>query len=66
MPATSEKQRKAAGVALAYKRGTLTTPLGGAAKQMAKMPTESLRDFARKPKKGGHHSVPLRAHKREA
>jgi hypothetical protein len=63
MPATSEAQRKAAGMALAYKRGQLTKPPGGAVKQMAKMSTESLRDFARKPKKE-HHKTPMRYHKR--
>lgn len=52
MPATSEKQRRAAGVALAAKRGKI--PLGklkGAAKGMSQMNEQQLSEFAAKPKK---------------
>lgn len=53
MPATSEKQRRAAGAALAAKRGKGGKKKGGASAKMAESMTESqLRDFARKPKKG--------------
>ena len=50
MPAESEKQRKAAGVALAARRGEVPmSKLKGPAKQMAKsMTIKELRDFARK------------------
>jgi len=53
MPAASEKQRKAAGLALAAKRGEVAvSSLGGVARQMYdSMSEEQLRDFARKPKK---------------
>ena len=52
MPAKSEAQRKAAGAALAAKRGkSPPKALAGASKSMAKSMTESqLRDFASKPK----------------
>ena len=46
MPAKSEKQRRAAGAALAAKRSG-RQPKGQASKQMAKMPTASLRKFAK-------------------
>lgn len=49
MPPVSERQRKAAGRALAVKRGE-ASPGRGASAQMAKsMSEEQLRDFARKP-----------------
>jgi Protein of unknwon function (DUF3008) len=58
MPAKSEKQRKAAGAALAAKRRGSTQGLGGAAKSMASMSEDDLEDFARKPggkSSGGGH-----------
>ncbi len=50
MPATSEAQRKAAGAALAAKRGELSlSKLNGAARQMYnQMSAKQLADFARK------------------
>jgi len=53
MPATSEKQRRAAGMALAVKRGTAHfTRKAGAAASMAKsMTIKQLREFARKIRK---------------
>jgi hypothetical protein len=51
MPAKSSKQRKAAGVALAAKRGKIPmSKLKGPAKAMAKMSEQDLRDFAKKTK----------------
>jgi hypothetical protein len=52
MPAESEEQRKAAGMALAAKRGEVDPKtLQGAAKQMYdSMSEDQLRDFAKKPK----------------
>ena len=50
MPAESEKQRKAAGAALAVKRGQQPrSSLKGASKSMVKMSERQLRDYARKP-----------------
>lgn len=50
MPAESEAQRKAAGAALAVKRGERSTSsLRGASKQMLKMTRTQLEDYARKP-----------------
>ena len=49
MPAQSEAQRRAAGMALAYQRGKSTTTPGPAVKHMAEMKPEQLRDFAKKP-----------------
>ena len=64
MPAESTAQRRAAGMALAMKRGQLTKPphKGGPVQKMAKSMSESqLRDFAKKPKKKpGHHGTPMR------
>jgi len=61
MPAQSEAQRAAAGMALRYKRGQLTkSKAGPTVKKMAKMSEASLRDFARKSK---HHAKPMRYHK---
>ena len=52
MPAKSERQRKAMGVALAAKRGKMPkNKLKGPAKKMVKMSEEDLRDFAKKHKK---------------
>lgn len=52
MPATSDKQRKAAGAALAAKRGGKKPAKGSASASMAKGMTEKqLRDYAKKPKK---------------
>lgn len=53
MPAKSEKQRRAAGAALASHVGSMPKKnLRGAAAQMARtMSTKELKDFARKPKK---------------
>lgn len=51
MPAVSERQRKAAGAALAAKRGGKKPAKGSASAQMAKGMSETqLRDFAKKPK----------------
>ena len=47
MPATSKAQQAVAGIALAAKRGQVPKgSLRGPAKQMAKMPTKSLKHFA--------------------
>ena len=53
MPSESHKQRRAAGMALAAKRGKIpVSRLTGAAKQMYKsMTEEQLEEFARKVKK---------------
>jgi hypothetical protein len=53
MPAKSKKQQKAAGAALAAKRGERSKgSLKGASKQMAKSMTEKeLRDFAKTKRK---------------
>ena len=53
MPAKSKKQQKAAGAALAAKRGERSkASLKGASKQMAKSMTEKqLRDFAKTKRK---------------
>ena len=50
MPAESEEQRRAAGAALAARRGEMPmSKLKGPAKEMAKsMTIDELRDFARK------------------
>jgi len=52
MPAKSKRQRSAAGMALAAKRGDISPKeLKGAAKQMYEsMSEKQLRDFAKKPK----------------
>lgn len=51
MPAKSEQQRKAAGAALAVRRGERpTSSLMGASKSMLSMSTKQLRDYARKPR----------------
>ena len=67
MPAKSPEQRRAAGMALAKKRGELTKPprKGGPVQKMAKSMSESqLRDFAKKPKrKPGHHGTPMKYHR---
>lgn len=48
MPAESKAQQQTAGMALAYKRGDLpASKAGPAVKQMARMPTESLMDYAK-------------------
>ena len=53
MPAKSGRQQRAAGAALAAKRGERSMKsLKGASRQMAKsMTTKQLRDFASKPKR---------------
>ena len=53
MPAKNERQRKAAGIALAAKRGDIAfSQLGASARQMARSMNErQLRDFAKKGKK---------------
>lgn len=51
MPSTSEKQRKAAGMALAAKRKHMKLKGGGAAAKMEKMSEKQLREFAKKAKK---------------
>jgi hypothetical protein len=50
MPAKSEKQRKAAGAALAARRSGKTKGLKGPSKAMAKMSESKLRHFAKKRK----------------
>ncbi len=53
MPAESEKQQKAAGMALAVQRGEMSRSRlrkHGAARKMLKMETERLRHFAKKPR----------------
>jgi hypothetical protein len=53
MPATSEAQRRAAGAALAIKRGEAPKQKArGAVKSMLSMSEAELRDYAKKPKKG--------------
>lgn len=52
MPAENERRRKAAGIALAAKRGKIPmSKLKGPAKAMAKMSEQDLRDFAKTPKR---------------
>lgn len=52
MPGKSSRQRKAAVIALAAKKGKIPmSKLKGSAKVMAKMSEQDLRDFAKKPKK---------------
>jgi len=52
MPAESEAQRRAAGTALAVKRGERpASSLRGASKQMLRMTRSQLEDYARKPSK---------------
>ncbi|MFX0022199.1 MAG: DUF3008 family protein [Candidatus Hermodarchaeota archaeon] len=51
MPSVSGRQRRAAGMALAAKRSKIPIrKLKGAAKSMAKMSEQDLRDFAKKKK----------------
>lgn len=51
MPAESEKQRKAAGVALAARRGQAPkSSLKGASRSMSSMTEKQLRDYASKPR----------------
>ena len=53
MPAKSKAQQRAAGMALAAKRGKIPkSKLKGAAKSMAKMPTKSLKHYASTSRKG--------------
>jgi len=64
VPAESERQRKAAGVALAVKRGEApASTLRGASKQMAKMTRSQLEDYARKPHKAQTTSKVAGLHK---
>lgn len=50
MPAESEAQRRAAGTALAVKRGERSaSSLRGASRQMLRMTRSQLEDYARKP-----------------
>ncbi len=52
MPAESERQRQAAGAALAVKRGQApASGLRGTAKSMLRMTRSQLEDYARKPGK---------------
>lgn len=54
MPSRSEKQRRAAGTALAAMRGDMPrSKLKGAALSMAQMTEAQLRDFAKKRKHKG-------------
>jgi hypothetical protein len=50
MPATSEKQRRAAGAALAAKRRGKKAKAGTASADMMSMTASQLEDFAKKPK----------------
>ena len=53
MPAVSAKQQKAAGIALAVKRGHAKAKPGTASAEMAKsMTAKQAREFATKPKGG--------------
>ena len=51
MPSTSERQRKAAGMALNAKRKGVKLKGGGPAAKMEKMSASQLREFAKKGKK---------------
>lgn len=52
MPPKSERQRRAAAMALAAKRKKIpASKLKGAAKQMMKMSEEDLRKYAKKPRR---------------
>jgi hypothetical protein len=66
MPAESKKQRKAAGMALAAKRGEISpNELMGAAKQMYEsMSEEQLRDFAKTEEKKLPEKVGVKKKKR--
>lgn len=56
MPAKSGRQRRAAGMALAAKRGKIPmSKLKGAAKSMSKMSEQDLSDFAKKSKSKRKH-----------
>lgn len=50
MPASSEKQRRAAGVALAVQQGKAVPQTAGV-KRLARMPKSKLKHYARKVKK---------------
>lgn len=53
MPAKSEAQQQAAGIAYAVKKGKLpVSKLKGASKQMVKMSEEDLKHFAKTKRKG--------------
>ena len=53
MPSVSQKQQAAAGIAHASQKGEIPkSELRGASKQMAKMPSKSLREFAKTKRKG--------------
>jgi len=53
MPAVSQKQRRAAGMAYAAAKGSMPMmKLKGAAKEMAKMSMKSLKHFAKTKEKG--------------
>ena len=51
MPAYSDRQRRAAGMALAAKRGEGRAPRGAVAQMARSMSESQLRDFARKSKR---------------
>lgn len=54
MPAKSGKQRRAAAMALRFKRGGKRPPKGSAARRMARsMTTKQLKHFARKKRRKG-------------
>ena len=52
MPATSKKQRRAAGMAMAIKRGEMEGMPGSPAMEMSEMEEESLEHFAKTKEKG--------------
>ena len=53
MPAKSKAQQRAAGIALAAKRGEIPkSKLRGASKSLAKLSTKQLKEFAETKKKG--------------
>lgn len=57
-PASSEKQRKLMGMALAIKRGELSPSQSGLASRVSKqMSEEDLSDFAKKRKRVNHRTV---------
>lgn len=53
MPSVSQKQQRAAGMAMAAKEGKMPmSKMGGAVKSMMKMPKEELEHYASTPRKG--------------
>lgn len=65
MPSTSPAQQRLFGMALATKRGDISTPSGKVASMAKRMPERTLRDFAVKPKGGFPHGTSFRHHKKK-